>query len=232
LGAGDCQPRDSKTEVIARLLQEKIQTPIRRILVVGCGSGIEASMLHQLLAAEVIGIDIKSEFEAPSAPGLDLRVGDACDMQFDAESFDLVYSYHVLEHIPDPARALNEMRRVLAKEGHFCIGTPNRSRIVGYIGSKDASMKEKFLWNWADWSARLRGRFRNEFGAHAGFTHTELGSALETAFGSAQDISVEYYSELYARQRYLIDRIAAFGLSHRLFPAWYFFGPRADGESS
>ena len=218
--------QDAKTEALANLLRRKFGLPIKRILVVGCGSGTEASMLQKLLAADVVGIDIDSGFEVALTPGLDLRVGDARDLQFDAGSFDLVYSYHVLEHVPDYERALAEMRRVLSKGGHFCIGTPNRSRVVGYLGSKDATLMDKISWNRADWKARLRGRFRNEYGAHAGFTKGELQSALEAAFGSAQDVSLDYYREVYSRHRHLINGIAASGLSRWVFPALYFVGPK------
>jgi SAM-dependent methyltransferase len=218
--------QDAKTEALANLLRRKFGLPIKRILVVGCGSGIEASMLQKLLGAEVVGIDIDSGFEVAPVPGLDLRVGDARDLQFGAGSFDLVYSYHVLEHVPDYERALAEMRRVLAKGGRFCIGTPNRSRLVGYLGSKDATLMDKISWNRADWTARLRGRFRNEYGAHAGFTKGELQSALEAAFGSAQDVSLDYYREVYSRHRHLINGISACGLSRWIFPALYFIGPK------
>lgn len=218
--------QDAKTEALANLLRRKLGVPIRRILVVGCGSGIEASMLQKLLAAEVVGIDIDSGFEVAQTPGLDLRVGDARDLPFNSGSFDLVYSYHVLEHVPDYERALAEMKRVLANEGHFCIGTPNRSRLVGYLGSKDATLMQKISWNRADWTARLRGRFRNEYGAHAGFTQGELRAALEAAFGSAEDISLDYYTEVYCRHRPLINGIAACGLSRWVFPALYFVGPK------
>jgi SAM-dependent methyltransferase len=41
-----------------------------------------------------------------------------------AESFDLVICFHVLEHIPDDAAALTEMRRVLRPDGHLILQVP------------------------------------------------------------------------------------------------------------
>jgi SAM-dependent methyltransferase len=42
---------------------------------------------------------------------------DASDMSFDDNSFDFVYSFAVFQHLEDPARVVDEMRRVLAPGG-------------------------------------------------------------------------------------------------------------------
>jgi SAM-dependent methyltransferase len=48
-------------------------------------------------------------------------------LPFEDGSFDLVYSSHVLEHIPDKEKALKEIYRVLKKGGiHFCV-VPTRA---------------------------------------------------------------------------------------------------------
>jgi len=70
----------------------------------------------------------------------------------------------VIEHVPDPQRSIVECARVLREGGYLYCGTPNCTRLVGYIGSR-ASLAEKVRWNLADWKMRLKGRFRNEYGA-------------------------------------------------------------------
>lgn len=59
-----------------------------------------------------------------------LQRGDATSLDFADGRFDCIYSFHALEHIPDYRKALQEMRRVLAPGGTYCIGTPNRLRLV------------------------------------------------------------------------------------------------------
>jgi SAM-dependent methyltransferase len=225
------QIHDSKTHLLAGLIAARHGKPVNRLLVVGCGSGAEAAILSRELHCRVIGIDIVSNFDVAAATVVSLETGDATALRFGDGSFDFVYSYHALEHIPDFRKALSEMNRVLSDEGGYCVGTPNRARLVGYLGSKDATLSQMLAWNAADWRARLQGRFRNEFGAHAGFTSDELAAELRTAFGDVTDISLDYYRTVYARQQSLVRSIHSSGLSKLLFPSVYFMGVKKDRAS-
>ncbi len=216
---------DGKTEALAGIIQ-KYAGPIRRVLVVGCGSGFEAAILAQELQAEVVGIDLDSEFDPLAATKAELRRGDATRMEFADGVFDFVYSYHALEHIPDYRKALDEMKRVLSDEGSYCIGTPNRSRLVGYLGSKDATLAQKFSWNLIDWKARVKGKFRNECGAHAGYTSDELRLELARVFSRVDEITLAYYREVYKRHAGKVEFLERSGLGKLLFPAVYFLGKK------
>lgn len=87
----------------------------------------------------------------------------------------------MIEHVPCPEKSIAERARVLKPGGYLYCGTPNRSRLIGYIGSR-ATLQEKIRWNLADWKMRLKGKFRNEHGAHAGFTEAELDAMLRPHF--------------------------------------------------
>jgi SAM-dependent methyltransferase len=54
------------------------------------------------------------------------RVADAAALPFPDASFDAVLACHMLYHVPDPARVLDEMRRVL-KPGGIIVVTTNDS---------------------------------------------------------------------------------------------------------
>lgn len=58
----------------------------------------------------------------PSAP--DVQKVDMLNMEFPAQSFDMVIANHVLEHVADDARALSEIRRVLRPGGLAVLQTP------------------------------------------------------------------------------------------------------------
>jgi len=49
---------------------------------------------------------------------------DVTDMHFPAESFDVVYCSHVLEHVPDDRTAMRELARVLKRTGWAVIQVP------------------------------------------------------------------------------------------------------------
>lgn len=217
---------DGKTEAIARIIRDRVQKPIRRLLVVGCGSGIEAAILAKELSAEVVGVDLDATFDPAAAHVVDLRRGDATSLEFEDGTFDFVFSYHALEHIPDYRKALEEMKRVLAEGGAYCVGTPNRSRLVGYLGSKDATAWQKISWNFIDWSARARGKFRNECGAHAGFFSGELRGELQKVFSRVEEITLPYYQQVYRRHGALVNLLSGSGLGRFLFPSVYFMGYR------
>ena len=56
-------------------------------------------------------------------PGRAVRF-DLTALPFGDESFDVVYCSHVLEHVPDDALAMREIRRVLAHGGKAIVMVP------------------------------------------------------------------------------------------------------------
>lgn len=208
---------------IADVIRRRHPAGISKLLVVGCGDGREAHALANALGCDVTGIDLRSDFDAKAAAAVRLMRIDATALPFATDEFDFIYSYHVLEHIPRYRDALSEMNRVLAKGGGLWIGTPNRSRLVGYIGS-NVSMRKMLEWNAIDWKARLRGRFRNELGAHAGFTLSELGGELRSVFSQIDDATLDYYLAQYPNRARTVRMLHGSGLGTFAFPSIYFSG--------
>lgn len=143
-----------------------------KVLELGCGIGYQSAMLAQI-AGKVIATDLPDEDLQSHAPGMlqaqllhrqlnidnvELVGCSAEDLPFEDNSFDLVYSSHVLEHIPDQNKALSEIYRVLKPGGiHFCV-VPTRAekvyalanfyiylaqRSVVHLFKKRSSSKEK-----------------------------------------------------------------------------------------
>lgn len=217
--------RRPQTSALVTIIAKQCSVDRPRILVVGCGRGVEAAVLAHDLDADVTGIDLDSRFDRDAALYANFRQGDATALDFGDQSFDIVYSYHALEHIPDYDAALGEMRRVLREGGLWCIGTPNRARLLGYVGG-GSSWREKLAWNWTDWRMRLTGRFRNEHGAHAGYTSRELRGILGRHFSVVDEITQDYYRRLYARRGWIISLLIVSGAGRWLFPSVYFLGRR------
>ncbi len=218
--------RDTKTEAVSRIIQRELKKDIKRMLVVGCGTGVEAAKLAECLNAEVIGIDVAENFNSEAARKVVLQLGDATALEFEDGSFDFVYSYHSLEHMNNPIGALKEMKRVLTPAGGYWIGTLNRHRFLGYIGSKDATFLQKLRWNLMDWKARLEGKFRNEFGAHAGFSAPELCGMLQGIFSETNNMSGVYFHEIYKRFQVILYVLERTKLSTIVYPSVYFMGKK------
>jgi ubiquinone/menaquinone biosynthesis C-methylase UbiE len=217
--------KDNKTNALVRVIQDHAAGPITKILVVGCGDGREAAFMAQSFNARATGIDIGEvfAFDEEAKRLADLRIMDARNLEFDNATFDFVYSFHALEHIPGPEKALSEMARVATPGATYLIGTPNKSRLVGYLNAA-GTLSDKINWNIADYKMRFSGRWSNEAGAHAGFREAELVQMCRSAFGNAAAVSDKYYRTLYSSKAQLVDFLTNTGTSSLLFPAVYVCG--------
>jgi ubiquinone/menaquinone biosynthesis C-methylase UbiE len=98
-----------------------------RWLDVGCGTGVFTELvLDRCSPATVIAVDpsaaqIELAHGKPVAQRAEFRVADAQALPFPDDAFDVVASALVINFIPDPARALAEMRRV-ARPGGILAG--------------------------------------------------------------------------------------------------------------
>jgi ubiquinone/menaquinone biosynthesis C-methylase UbiE len=99
----------------------------KRLLEIGCGLGTDL-MEFARHGARVTGLDLthasvalaRRRFELESMAG-QFAVGDAENMPFSDNSFDVVYSFGVLHHTPDTRRAFGEVHRVLKPGGEAVI---------------------------------------------------------------------------------------------------------------
>ncbi|HWT18381.1 MAG TPA: class I SAM-dependent methyltransferase, partial [Variovorax sp.] len=89
-----------------------------RILDVGCGTGhLTFAVARRTGAGEMRGVDIALPYiEHARRHNEDARivfeVADACSLPYPAQSFDRVLSLLVLHFVPEPGKAIAEMRRV------------------------------------------------------------------------------------------------------------------------
>ena len=98
---------------------------VERLLEVGSGVGAQTEiLLRRFPDLHVTGVDLsQAQIDAAAhrlgaMPWLEgryaLRQADATDLPFEPRGFDGAFLCWVLEHVPDPARVLAEVRRVLA----------------------------------------------------------------------------------------------------------------------
>ncbi|MBF4768404.1 class I SAM-dependent methyltransferase [Nocardioides agariphilus] len=113
--------RDPTTVALDAIVDER---PLR-VLEVGPGTGgFAARVAVALPGVRLTAIDQSTRFvELTRARGIDAREGDVQELPFGDEAFDVVAALWMLYHVPDVARALGEVRRVLRPGGLFVAAT-------------------------------------------------------------------------------------------------------------
>ena len=130
---------------VYKKLKEAIAAQLKNIsynnvLDVGCGTGL----FTDCFKGEYTGIDINEGYikKARSDKKGAFKTGDATALQFEDETFDLVFTLGVLHHLDagNREKMLKEMRRVCKTGGHILIVDglvpSNRLNVVGYALAK------------------------------------------------------------------------------------------------
>lgn len=112
-------------EVFQQLLESPRFNGGKRCLEVGCGRGSlsayfsEAGYQCTLLDLSPAVIEIARQIFTENKLEAGFAIGDANQLPFATESFDLVFSIGLLEHMSDPATTIREQVRVLNAGGAF-----------------------------------------------------------------------------------------------------------------
>lgn len=99
-----------------------------RVLDVGAGNGYFVFLARTEFGLQAEGLEI-SDAEAEFARrffGVELLRGELAAM---STQYDVVTSFNVVEHVPDPTALLMQMKDRLAARGHLMLTTPNPSCI-------------------------------------------------------------------------------------------------------
>jgi ubiquinone/menaquinone biosynthesis C-methylase UbiE len=107
--------------------------PGLRWLDVGCGTGAFSEVIMATASPQrLMGVDPASAQIASAEkkiPTAEWRVADAMNLPLEDDMYDLAVSALVLNFIPDPGKAVEEMRRVLCKDGI----------VAGYLWERSAT---------------------------------------------------------------------------------------------
>lgn len=119
----------------------------KNVLEVGCGEGFTLNYLSQIVGeGNMVGVDIDEKVISKAHqlfPNLEIRRGDAYELNIKTASYDLVLLLEVIEHLKNPKKAIKEAMRVSKR---YCIiSAPNepifrvanlmRARYISNLGS-------------------------------------------------------------------------------------------------
>ena len=92
-----------------------------KILDIGCGPGsITIDLARLVPRGHVTGVEYvpdpleeaRALAAAKGVTNITFEIGDIHSLRFEDDTFDVVHAHQVLQHIADPVKALQEMRRV------------------------------------------------------------------------------------------------------------------------
>jgi len=117
---------------IALMLLARAKAPGKRVLDIGCGTGLFSKLLMEK------GYEVTSLDSSPVALDYSRRrglarlvTGDALKLPFPDNSFDVAFALDILEHIEDEDAALREWKRILKPNGVLIVFVPTFSFLWG-----------------------------------------------------------------------------------------------------
>jgi SAM-dependent methyltransferase len=150
----DCIPAaPNSTDRISTFLKRSHRAGVRRVLDVGCGTGILVPELLNLYGSAtcLVELDLAEDMlrvNSTKFPGTSIgRVcADAQAMPFSDACFDLAVCFSALPHMPEKSSALRQILRVLHPGGVICVGHLMGSReLNAFHGSLEGPVKVDFL---------------------------------------------------------------------------------------
>ena len=163
LAAGKEQRGNLQTN-LEFLTETNLLKPNDRILEIGCGIG---SVVFELSGQgyDITGTDISGEaitYGLKKYGDIKLQVQPAEDLQFEDETFDVVLSFDLFEHIAQVDRHISEVYRVLRKDGFYLFQTPNKYSSAIFETLYHKSLK----WRRTHPSLHTPGQLRQRLSRH------------------------------------------------------------------
>lgn len=114
---------------VISLVENNVDIKGKSVLDVGCGDGVLSYLMSQK-GLEASGVDSSREAidfaKQKTKNAIDFRVGDVYSLPWGDDSFDIVVSSDVIEHLDDVGKYISEIKRVLKKGGVCVLSTPIR----------------------------------------------------------------------------------------------------------
>lgn len=145
---------DTRTLRFADLFKEKYQNAFaiedkKKILEIGCGPGaLSESLFRWYPKAQIFGIDRDSnfiDFARQKNSRINFSEGDATNLPFENDSFDVTISNTVVEHI-EPEKFYGEQYRVLKEHGVCLVLSARQGINIASPCIQEQSEFEKEIW--------------------------------------------------------------------------------------
>jgi len=168
-----------KREIIYTLIDG---IPYNSVLDIGCARG-EQLKSYVKEGAKGYGLDI-----------MDLRIikndkinniqfirGDALNLPFKDEVFDLVTAIEIIEHLPDHNQFLSDVHRILRQNGFLALSTPNQLRFTAFLGRVRGKKGKRYMHSQNGKYSHISGVGGKQYGHVSEVTPMKLKKELRNS---------------------------------------------------
>lgn len=124
---------------------------IKNIIDLGTADGRMLQRIHEKYPeSNCVGIENCTElveFAHENSPELNIQKGDIQFVNYPDDSFDIAIATAVIEHVPDPAKAISEAKRILKPGGILILSAPDPfwENIATKIGLLDCGQHHEIM---------------------------------------------------------------------------------------
>ncbi|MCF7889455.1 MAG: class I SAM-dependent methyltransferase [Victivallales bacterium] len=162
----------------------------KKVLEIGCGTGLILNEVNKH-AKEAWGIDLSDGMLAEAQKkNLNVMQANAIDINFPDSSFDLIYSFKVLSHIPEYDKALSEIHRLLRENG-LCVLEFYNPYSIKFIANKLKRSKRKVYIRYDSLHA-IKKKFKHKF-------HIEAITGIRTIIPTAMVVKGEGSARIFEK---------------------------------
>lgn len=201
-------------------------TPTMQLLDCGCGPGTITVGLAQIVTqGHVTGMDREAAELAQARRYADqqgvanvtFQLGNLYEIPFPDDTFDALFAHAVLQHLAEPARALQELRRVLKPGGLIGVREEDRDADIIYPCPPPLQETHAFLmrlWQEIGGDPYLPKRYRAVL-REAGFTRIQMSASCE--YRSTREATRTWANVLseFARNPTLSERAMTLGWANQ-----------------
>jgi SAM-dependent methyltransferase len=185
-------PRDHYTYMISKMrsdytLLDRVGVENKNVLNVGCSFPVD-EIYHARKIAHWTSVDISretlkiaetilnGELHPDLASKFTFQYGDACDLPFNDNTFDVAVSMSTIDHLPTARarqKAVDEMARATKRNGHVIVTVPNRWDLPYAAGVRKMTREKTLHYGYAYLFSPIEIR---RIGIRAGLTPIHFGS--------------------------------------------------------
>ncbi|MDD3247365.1 MAG: class I SAM-dependent methyltransferase [Methanosarcina sp.] len=145
--------------VISKFMKDLSETiapleDLNSIIDIGCGEGFIINCLNR---PDITGVDISKKalnIAKRKNPECNFCTGSVYDLSFKKNSFDLVLATEVLEHLENPEKALQEIKRISKNYCLFSVPNEPYFRTMNLLRGKNLTRFGNDIEHVQNWSSR------------------------------------------------------------------------------